>query len=263
VPKPEKIRARRARAGAERYPDRVPVAACFGGGGSFGIAFNLGVAVGLRAAGIDVTRGPMLGTSAGAYTAAALRSDVSFATVIEAWPEEFSWRVARAVDVTRPVFGDRRDPDVAAVAVRLSRWRRTVLWSGADTLADIVAASSSPPPFAWPHKVARRRYVDGGYASLASADLAPLAELLVLVTPIWRDAGRVGRRAARRLDRETQAYTSLGAGRVLHVAPDAPILELNGHQLRNMFDPELARRVFPLACDLGLRVGREFSDVAP
>jgi len=54
------------------------------------------------------------------------------------------------------------------------------------------------------------------------------------------------------------AYTSLGTCRVLHVAPDEPILRLHGHELRNMFDPDLARKVFPLARDLGLRVGRKF-----
>ena len=254
-----RLRQRRARSGAERHPGRVPIAACFGGGGSFGIAFNLGVAMGLREGGLDVLGGPMLGTSAGAYAAAALRGKVSFEAVMEAWPKEFSWRVARAVDVTGPLFGDHHDVEVGAVAIRLSRLRRTVLWGGDDTLADIVAASSSPPPFAWPHRVAGHRYIDGGYASLTSADLAPLAELLVVVTPIWRGAGRAGRRAARKLDRETEAYTSLGTCRVLHVAPDRPILELNGHVLRNMFDPVLARKVFPLARDLGLRVGREFA----
>ena len=256
--RPEKLRERRARAGAARHPDRVPVAACFGGGGSFGIAFNLGVAMGLDDAGVEVLSGPMLGTSAGAYAAAALRGRVSFEVVMEAWPKEFTWRVSRAVDVTGPVFGEHYDAEVGTVAVRLSRLRRTVLWGGDDTLADIVAASSSPPPFAWPHKVAGRRYIDGGYASLASADLAPLAEVLVVVTPIWRDAGRTGRWAARKLDREMDAYMSLGACRVLHVAPDEPILRLNGHELRNMFDPDLARRVFPLARDLGLRAGRKF-----
>jgi hypothetical protein len=254
---PEKVRRRRVRAGVGR-PTRVAVAACFGAGGAYGIGFNLGVATGLQDAGIDVLGAPMVGTSAGAYAAAALRSGVSFEAVMEAWPTQLEWRVARAHEVTGPVFGERHDPDVAAVAVRLARMRRTVLWGRDETLADVVAASSSPPPFAWPHKVSGRRYIDGGYASLTSADLAPLAELLVLVTPIWTGAGRPGRRAARRLDRETRAYVSLGACRVLHVAPDLPILELGGHELRRMFDPEVAKQVFPLAVELGRRVGTEF-----
>jgi hypothetical protein len=144
------------------------------------------------------------------------------------------------------------------VAIRLSRFRRAVLWGDDDTLADIVAASSSPPPFAWPHKVQGARYIDGGYASFESADLAPLAELLVLVTPIWEGAGRGGRRSARKLARELAAYSSLGECRVLHVAPDEPILALKGFEMRNIFEPELAKQVFPLARDLGFRKGTEF-----
>jgi predicted acylesterase/phospholipase RssA len=258
VTNPEKVRRRRIKAGAERYSGRVPIASCFGGGGSYGIGFNLGVVMGLVEAGIDVLCGPMVGTSAGSYAAAALRSDVSFEAVMEAWPKEFKLRVARAADVTRPVFGDHHAADVGAVAVRLAPFRRAVLWGGDETLADIVAASSSPPPFAWPHKVGGRRYIDGGYASMASADLAPLADLLVVVTPIWRGAGRAGRRATKSLDRETRAYTSLGTCRVLHVAPDEPILALKGYKIPNMFDAELAKQVFPLARELGLRAGTEW-----
>ena len=37
------------------------------------------------------------------------------------------------------------------------------------------------------------------------------------------------------------------------------ILNMKGHPLRNMMDPEIAKRVFPLARNLGLRVGREFT----
>ena len=80
----------------------------------------------------------------------------------------------------------------------------------------------------------------------------------MVITPIWRGAGRAGRRAAKSLDRETRAYTSLGTGRVLHVAPDEPILALEGYKIPNMFDPELAKQVFPLARDLGLRAGKEW-----
>ena len=45
---------------------RRPIASCFGGGGSFGIGFGMGVVAGLRDAGIPVDQGPMLCTSAGA-----------------------------------------------------------------------------------------------------------------------------------------------------------------------------------------------------
>src|SRR3954454_25229393 len=84
VRRPEQLRERRARAGAARHPDRVPVAACFGGGGCFGIAFIRGGAPGLHEAGVDAPGGPMLRTSAGAHAAAPLRSRVSFEAVMEA-----------------------------------------------------------------------------------------------------------------------------------------------------------------------------------
>src|SRR4051812_35294776 len=113
VSSPQQVRRHRVRAGAG-HPTRVPVAACFGGGGAYGIGFNLGVATGLQDAGIDVLGGPMLGTSAGAYAAAALRSGVSFEAVMSAWPRQLEWRVARAHDVTGPMFGGHHDPDVAA-----------------------------------------------------------------------------------------------------------------------------------------------------
>jgi len=51
---------------------RSKVATCFGSGGAFGIGFNMGVARALLDAGIPLTSVPMLGTSAGAWTAAAL-----------------------------------------------------------------------------------------------------------------------------------------------------------------------------------------------
>jgi len=254
----DKTRTRRRKSGADRDPERVAIASCFGGGGSYGIGFNLGVVMGLAAAGIDVMQGPMIGTSAGCYTAAALRSDISFEAVMEAWPKEFKLRVARASDVTRPLFGERHAADVAGVAIRLSRFRRAVLWGDDATLADIVAASSSPPPFAFPHKIQKHRYIDGGYASMASADLAPLADLLVVVTPIWKGAGGAGKRAAKKLDRELMRYSGLGPTRVLHVAPDEQILALKGYKVPNIFDPELAKRVFPLARELGVRVGTEW-----
>ncbi len=231
------------------------MASCFGAGGATGIAFVLGVATGLAESGVDVRSGPMIGTSAGAYAAAALATNVDFEAVMAAWPSQFEVKVARAVDVTGPVYGDRRAAGVAGIAVRMSRLRRTALWCDDESCADVVAASSSPPPFAWPHKIDGRRYVDGGYASMTSVDLAPLADLLVLVTPIWDGAGRRGERASRRGRRELTAYRAAGGGRILHVAPSAEICALGAFDVPAMFSRNLARRLFPLARDLGRRAG--------
>ena len=52
---------------------------------------------------------------------------------------------ARVIDLTRPLFGDARDARVSTAAIRLPVLYPTIL-SGADhDLADLVAASSSPP----------------------------------------------------------------------------------------------------------------------
>jgi hypothetical protein len=247
---------KRARADAERCDSpRPPLASCFGAGGAYGIAFVLGVAKGLAESGIDVRTGPMIGTSAGAYAAAALATDVDFDAVMAAWPSEFKLKVSHAVEVTGPVYGDRRAKGVAGIAVRMSRLRRTALWSDEHSCADVVAASSSPPPFAWPHKIGGHRFIDGGYASMTSVDLAPLADLLVLVTPMWDGAGRPGRRAAHRGRRELDSYRSAGGGRILHVMPTEEICRLEAFKIPALFDRELARRVYPLAVELGRHAG--------
>jgi predicted acylesterase/phospholipase RssA len=252
----ESVTSRRAAAGADRYDwPRPPIASCFGAGGATGIAFALGVATGLAESGVDVRTGPMMGTSAGAYAAAALATDVDFEAVMAAWPSQFEVKVSRTVEVTRPVFGNRRARGVAGIAVWISRLRRVALWCDDESCTDVVAASSSPPPFAWPHKIDGRNYIDGGYASMTSVDLAPLADLLVLVTPMWDGAGSRGRRAALRARREMTAYRQAGGGRILHVRPSEEICTLGAFKMPAMFDRDLARQVFPLARDLGRRAG--------
>src|SRR4051794_6971262 len=69
-----------------RAPDgRLPLTTCFGGGGAFGIGFNLGVARALHAGGIPLTAHPMLGSSAGAWTAAALVVGADLEDIQASW----------------------------------------------------------------------------------------------------------------------------------------------------------------------------------
>lgn len=256
---PGRFDRRRTRADAQRYDRPRPrVASCLGAGGAYGIAFVLGVVDGLAEAGLDVRNGPMVGTSAGGYAAAALAGGVNFDDVLQAWPKEFTLKVSRAFDVTSPLYGDRRGEGVACVAIRLPTLRRTLLWGDEYHFADFVAASSSPPPFAWPHKLNARRYIDAGYASTASVDLAPIADLLVLVTPFWDGAGRAGRRAARRGRKEMRAYESCGGGRILQIGPNEEISALKAFRMRAIFSSDMARSVYPLARELGLGVGKDF-----
>src|ERR1700686_4622571 len=68
-----------SRAGNVQFDDmvavirpRFPLLMVYGGGGAFGIGFNLGIAHGLAAAGIAVAAAPALGTSAGSWAASAI-----------------------------------------------------------------------------------------------------------------------------------------------------------------------------------------------
>jgi hypothetical protein len=131
----ESVTSRRAAAGADRYDwPRPPIAGCFGAGGATGIAFVLGVATGLAESGVDVRTGPMMGTSAGAYAAAALATDVDFEAVMAAWPSQFEVKVSRAVRGHPPGFREppraRRGRDrrvgIAVAACRAVVRRRVV-----------------------------------------------------------------------------------------------------------------------------------------
>ena len=153
--------------------DRRPkVAACFGGGGAFGIGFNLGVARALMEAGIPITAGPMLGTSAGAWTAAALAVGVGLADIEATWRNTPQPGTTRVIELTRLRFGDIRDSRVSTMAIRLPIPYPVVLSGDDHDLADQVAASSSPPRLAVPHRIGRHRYVDAGVVTSTSADRA-------------------------------------------------------------------------------------------
>src|SRR6185436_14977496 len=142
---------------------RRPISSCFGGGGSFGIGFCMGVVAGLRDAGIPVDRGPMLGTSAGSWTAAAVAAGVTHDELLAL--SEFyepSDDPVRVIDMTEPIFGTQRDDRVSSVVLELPLGLRKILSGSEHTLADVVAASSSPPKIASPHRIAGRKYIDAG-----------------------------------------------------------------------------------------------------
>lgn len=239
---------------------RPAVTVCFGGGGAYAYGFNMGVFDGLRDEGIDVSRSPIIGTSAGSHAAASIANGHTFAELAPVWVElgraieRPFW--LRASDLSERCFGD--DPmrgDYAGVVVRMLSFRRHVMWASEVRPADIVAASSTVFPFARPHKIAGRRYVDGGFRSAASADLAPSADLLLLVTafcdPRQGILGRVGRRQARR---EIAKWKKRHEGDVLHVVPTAPMTEHRMRNIRSLGDMELGTAIYDLARPLGREI---------
>lgn len=203
-------------------PPRVPLAGVFGGGGLFGIGYALGVIDGLLARGIDLTDTPMLGTSAGSWAAAATALRVPFERFVTLKVPRFpNPKPGVLAECARQVFGDRTDPDVKVVVCELPRFRRTVL-SGADTpLAKLVGASSAVPGLLAPQRIGDRLFVDGGVRSAVSVDLAPSADVLVVIAPLAGAMfGPFGGIVDKRTRVDIAAWMHTHGGEVLLFAPD-------------------------------------------
>ena len=163
----------------------VPLAGAFGGGGLFGIGYAMGVLDGLREQGIDLTKAPMVGTSAGSWAAAATALGVGFdqlaALDVPRFPDPRSGVLANSA---RRVFGNAMRGNVHAIACALPRLRRTELDGAKFPLSTIVAASSAVPGLLSPQRIEGRWYIDGGVRSGVSVDLAAPADLLIVVASI-------------------------------------------------------------------------------
>ena len=239
---------------------RPPLAVCFGGGGAFGLGFNMGVADGLRDRGFDLRRPALIGTSAGSHAAAAIDTGLSFDHVATLWSRYLDgasrYRRSIGIELAGPIYGERGGTDVGAVAVRLLTLRRHVLSSEDHPLADIVAASSSVPLLVRPHRIDGKRYVDGGAVSIASIDLAPPADLLLAITPFaGKGLGIGGRVGAIQARREIRSWTRQHGGLVIHVVPSPAMTALGGRRLRDLGDMRIGRAVYPQAVELGRHVG--------
>jgi predicted acylesterase/phospholipase RssA len=238
-----------------------PLASCFGGGGAYGIGFNLGVANALLDSGYALDHAPMLGTSAGAWAAACLATGVTFDEVMACWAaHEGRGSPTRVIELTSAVFGDRRDDRVNTMAMHLPSGRRVSLRGGEHSLADIVAASSSPPRLAVPHVIGGRRYIDAGIIRGTSADRARRAEVLVLVVPIATGIlGRFGRMSEQLARYEMLRWRGRTRGRVLYVRPDSAVASLiSGRD--SLFDRDVARRTYEVAYGLGQRRLERFAE---
>lgn len=228
-----------------------PIATCLGSGGAFGVAFNCGVTDALIDYGLPVAGGPMIGSSAGAWTAAALATGANFDDVMGAWERHLSDRPARVIEISRELFGDRKDHRVTGVAIQLPLMRRTALRGSRYPLADIVAASSSPLRLARPHRIGLSYYIDN-VTRFSSADLSPAARLQLVITPLGgRVLGRLGWVAERSTRYEMRRWKERHHGILLFVRPNRAIAELC-EDTNSLFSLDVARATYPLAYQLGL-----------
>jgi predicted acylesterase/phospholipase RssA len=237
---------------------RRPLAMVYGGGGVFGVAYTSGVAQGLADRGVPVRTTPSLGTSAGAWTAAALALGLSY--------DDFDGLRAPAVptqrrgilaDLARELFGEAGHELVSVSAMCVRSRRRHILHGGRYPLADLVAASSAVPGLLPPHRVDGRLYIDGGMWSATSLDAAGEAHHVVVVAPLAGAVmGPIGRAAGLLLERELERWRKRHPGStVTTIRPNRAIAKVAGLHPLSLFDDARARDVYPMAHEQGLRIG--------
>lgn len=237
-----------------------PLSMVYGGGGVFGIAYNVGVAHGLTAAGVAVADAPALGTSAGSWAAAAVALGLGYDDVegLEAPPIPTT-RVGVLADIARGLFGEARHRLVAVSAVCVKSRRRHILDGGTYPLADLVAASSAVPGLLPPHRIDGRLYVDGGMWSATSLDAASRAEHTIVVAPLAGPVlGPMGRGAGMLLERELRTWRRRHPRhRVTLIRPNRAIAARAGSNPMGLFDADRARPVYPMAYDQGAYLGEQ------
>jgi NTE family protein len=236
-----------------------PLAMVYGGGGVFGVAYTAGVAAGLTEAGIPVADAPALGTSAGAWTAAAFALGLDYEDYGRFdSPSVPNLRPGVLVNLARKLFGDARHPLVSASAVHLPTARRHLLDGGKYPLADLVAASSAVPGLLPPHRIGGRLYVDGGMWSATSVDAAAEADRVIVVAPLAGTVlGPMGRTAGFLLSRELQRWRRRHPDADIElIHPDDEMARVAGTNPLGIFDPVRAREVYPLAFEQGVQSGR-------
>ncbi len=247
---------------------RPSIAVSCGGGGAYAFGFCLGVAHGLRNEGVDISVGPLNGTSGGSHAAVAIAAKLEFDEVAPIWRDyvESAGRFwVRAAPLAESLYGSLDVANVGGVAVRMLTFRRRVLWAGEHRPADIVAASSSPFPFVRPHKVDGKRYIDGGHRSAFSADLAHSADVQLVLAPLSdRRQGLLGKIGARQVAKESRKWNAATGGDPIVVGPSDAMCAIKLKGMRDMGDIEIGRQVYDLAIpigrDLAARLIRDSTD---
>ena len=239
---------------------RHPLAMVYGGGGVVGIAYTAGVAMGLASAGIPVATAPSLGTSAGSWTASALALGLTYDDMVDLpVPRVPNLHSGILADIGRMAFGEATHHLVSVSAVCVRTRRRHILDGGAYPLADLVAASSAVPGLLPPHRIDGRLYVDGGMWSATSVDAAAEADTVIVIAPLaGRMMGPMGRVAGALLDRELDHWRHRHPeSRILMIRPNRAMAKITGVRPLALFDPERARRVYPMAFAQGAAWGEQ------
>ncbi len=236
------------------------IATVFGGGGVFGIAYNLGIAEAFVDTGVDLGTASALGTSAGAWAAAhlalGLRFDDSFDRFSEDIPRRPNLRPGRLAQLCRTMFGsDTRCPSVRVGVVALPTLRREVLCGADHSVAELVAASSAVPGVLAPHRINGVRYVDGGLRSMASADLGDSAGQLLVVLPMSGPMfGPAGRLIERRTVREIETWNRHHTGATVTVVRPTPQIATLVRRPDHLFHAQRAQECHHLAYRQGIEL---------
>jgi hypothetical protein len=182
-----------------------------------------------------------------------------------------AWRLAphrryghRAIDSAYPVFGDSQLATFSGVAIDLHTGLRALLSAKHHGVTQVVAAASSPPPWALPHRIHDRWYIDAGLRSACSADLSPAADLLVVVAPIG--GAHLSRWAALfecQTLRGVAKWTRRHRGTVLYIRPDRDVAKLAGPTVQTLLDPDCAQPTYEASYRLALRRIGLFRDEHP
>ncbi|WP_322768906.1 patatin-like phospholipase family protein [Frankia sp. Cr1] len=225
-----------------------PLTVVYSGGGPFGIAYGLGIAHALIAAGVPLQEVDALGTSSGAWVASCVATGVGREVLCEVPPVRVPNPIPGWIRRTaRSVFGEAHDERVRIAAVGVPTLRRQILSGGRFPLADLVAASSSLPGLFPPSPVGHGLYVDGAVRSQASVDQAPAARNLLVIAPVAGPVlGAGGRIIEQLLTREMRRWTKATGGTVHLIRPDSAISRLVRHPL-DLFDQRRAHDVYPMA----------------
>jgi hypothetical protein len=235
----------------------APLAVAFGGGGAFGIAFQLGFARGLASEGVSLTGHPMIGVSAGSWTAAAMATSTPVEAVVEVWTDSARLHGDRPADVmsaATAVFGSAVAEEVSGVAVRLPSARRVVLRGADHVLAQIVTASSSPPYLAAPYRLDGQRVYDAGVVYNTCADLAPRARTLLVLAPLGIGAlGWQGLIWESRLLSEIAMWRLRWRGQVVLVRPSVELARMASATWRDLLDGHLMAATYAAAYEDGQR----------